>query len=180
MSVQTTYLDKPAVAFAGMMADGGNDATGSVKAMYNTEGSAEIPFGFAVARDNTAPYDVNGNGAKLPSANSGAGSQVCGIVRFSHAVSNSPNGWLGSTGLKPGAMMNVLRKGRIWAVCEDGCSAGDRLWVRYTAAGTGKGSCRSTDAGSSTCTDCTALGEWQTKAAALGLAVLEVDFTNEK
>lgn len=175
--VQTSYLDQIPLPYAGLAADG-SDAPETVGA-YNTEASAEIPFGFAVARDNTSPYDVAGNGVKLPSAASGAGGQLLGIVRHSHSFSNSPNGDLGTTGLKPGTMMPVMRKGRIWAICEDGCSPGDRLWVRYTAAGTGKGSCRATDAGGSTSIDATTKGEWQTKAAALGVAILEIDFINK-
>lgn len=174
--VQTSYLDQIPLPYAGLAGDCADD---SIASFFNTEGAAEIPFGFAVARDNTSPYDVNGNGAKLPSAASGAGGTLAGVVRHSHAYSNSPNGDLGTTGLKPGAMMDVMRVGRIWAICEDGCSPGDRLWVRYTAAGTGKGSLRSTDAGGSTCIDATTKGEWQTKAAALAVAMIDIDFVNK-
>lgn len=174
--VQTTYLDQIPLPYAGLAGDCADD---SIVGAFNTEGSAEIPFGFAVARDNTAPYDTLGNGAKLPSAASGAGSVLLGIVRHSHAFSNSPNGDLGTTGLKPGVMMDVMRVGRIWAICEDGCTPGDRLFVRHTVAGTGKGSLRSTDAGGATCLDATTKGEWQTKAAALGVAMIDVDFVNE-
>lgn len=175
--VQSTYLDNPPLPYAGLAGDG-SEGTQIVGA-FNTEASAEIAFGLAVVRDNTAPYDVNGNGAKLPSAASGAGSVLLGIVRHSHAFSNSPGGDLGTTGLKPGTMMDIMRVGRIWAICEDGCSPGDRLFVRHTAAGTGRGSLRATDAGGATCLDATTKGEWQTKAAALGVAMIDVDFINK-
>ncbi len=171
--VQTTYTDGLALPYAGLPGDVSDSV---IVPAFNTEASAEIAFGLVVARDNTAPYDTNGNGAKLPAAST---DKLMGIVRHSHAYSNSPNGDLGTTGLKPGAMMNVLRSGRIWAVCEDGCSPGDRLFVRYTAAGTGKGSLRSTDAGGSTCIDATTKGEWVTKAAAGAVAMIDVDFVNK-
>src|SRR5688572_17832835 len=97
--VQTSYLDNPPLPYAGLAGDA-SDGTQIVGA-FNTEASAEVPFGFAVARDNTAPYDTNGNGAKLPSAASGAGGTLLGIVRHSHAYAPSD---LGTTGLKPLAM----------------------------------------------------------------------------
>lgn len=172
--VQTSYLDNPPLPYAGLAGDA-SEGTQIVGA-FNTEASAEIPFGFVVARDNTSPYDVNGNGAKLPAAST---DKLLGVTRHSHAFSNSPNGDLGSTGLKPGAMMDVLRLGRIWAACEDGCSPGDRLFVRYTSAGTGKGTLRSTDAGGSTCIDATTKGEWQTKASAGAVAMIDIDFINK-
>lgn len=173
MAIQTTYLDQAPLPSAGVIAEPNPEPPVTA---ISTEGSAEIPFGFAVARDNTAPYDVNGNGAKLPA---GGADVLLGIVRHSHAYSNSPSGDLGVSGLKPGSVMSVQRRGRIWGICEDGCVPGNRLFVRYTVAGTGKGSLRATDAGGSTCIDATTKGEWQTKAAALGVAVLEIDFINE-
>lgn len=171
--VQTSYLDQIPLPYAGLAGDA-SEGTQIVGA-FNT-GAAEIPFGFVVARDNTSPYDVNGNGAKLPAL---AADKLLGIVRHSHAFSNGVGGDLGTTGLKQGAMMDVMRVGRIWAICEDGCSPGDRLFVRHTAAGTGAGSLRSTDAGGSTCIDATTKGEWQTKAAALGVAMIDIDFVNK-
>lgn len=169
--VQTTYPDALPLPFAGVLASPNCDKVGA----FNTEASAEIPFGFAVARDNTAPYDVNGNGAKLPAAST---DKLLGLVIHSNAYSNGPSGFLGTTGLKPGAMMNVIRRGRIWAACEDGCSPGDRLWVRYTSAGAGKGACRASDAGGPTSIDATKKAEWQTKAAATTVAILDCDFLN--
>lgn len=174
--VQTTYLDQIPLPYPGMPGDSSEGS--QIVGAFNSD-AVSIPFGFVVARDNTSPYDVNGNGAKLPSAASGTGGTLLGIVRHSHAFSNSPNGDLDATGLKVGAMMDVLRLGRIWATCEDGCVPGDRLFVRYTAAGTGKGTLRSTDAGGSTCIDATTKGEWQTKASAGAVAMIDVDFINK-
>jgi len=170
--VQTTYLDNPPLPYAGLSGSCDDEA---ISGFFNTD-VVSIPFGFGVARDNTSPYDLLGNGAKLPTATT---DKIAGIVRHSHAFSNSPNGDLDATGLKVGAMMDVLRVGRIWGICEDGCVPGDRLFIRCTAAGTGKGSLRSTDPGGSTVVDCTTKAEWQTKAAALGVAMLDVDFVNK-
>lgn len=171
--VQTSYLDNQPLPYAGLMADTDDS---EVYPAYNAEASAQIPFGFAVARYTTAPYDVWGNGVKLPAS---AADVIMGICRHSHAYSNAPGGDLGATGLNPNAVLNVLRRGRIWAVCEDGCAPGARLWIRYTAAGTGKGTLRSTDAGGSTCLDATTKGEWQTAAAAGAVAMIDVNFVNK-
>lgn len=172
--VQTTYPDALALPFPGVEAD---CSTPSSKVpAFNTEASAEIAFGLGVARDNTAPYDVDGNGAKLPAA---TGDKLLGIVRHSHAYSNSPNGDLGTTGLKPGAVMTVMRIGRIWGIAELGATPGQSLFIRCTSAGSGKGSLLNSDPGSSTVVATTGkIGEWQTKASALGVAIVEVNFLN--
>lgn len=172
--VQLTYSDFIAAPFAGVLVDSAVNETASA---INTEASAEIPFGWGVARDNTAPFDVMGNGGKLPAATT---DKFFGISRFSHSYSLNPaNLELGTVGMKPGVMMNLLRRGRIWAICEDGCSPGAKLFVRCTAAGAGKGSLLAADPGGSTVlVPISKIGEWQSKAAALALAILEVTASN--
>jgi hypothetical protein len=165
MAVQTSYSTNLAVAFEGMRADSGPC---DVWSMVNNEGSAEIPFGHAVAFEGS----TDDQGALSPDA---LADILAGIVLHSHDYSNSPNGDLGTTGLKPGAALNVLRKGRIWGRCADGCSPGDRLFVRVL--GGTEGELRASADGVNTI-DASTQGVWLTTAAAGELAVLEVDFTN--
>ena len=104
-----------------------------------------------------------------------AGPTWC-TIRFS--------GWLNAdtatTGVKVGGMLNVLRKGRIWVVSEDGNNIGDRVWVRAVAAGDPEflGGIVNADDGTDT-VDCTNQGVFLTSASAGGLAIVEVDFTNK-
>lgn len=173
--VQTSYTDVLAQPFAGAIADAAY--AHEIVPAYNTEESTSIPFGWAVARDNTAPYGAQGLGAKLPAATS---DKLMGITVHSHSYSLNPlNLELDTVGMKPGVLMNVMRYGRIWAIAELGCAAGDRVYVRCTSAGSGKGSLLNTDPGSNTVVATTGkFAEWQTAASALGLAIIEVDMVN--
>lgn len=172
--VQTAYTEYPAVGFPGMVA-AGRDGVDAVPA-YNTD-AVSLPWGFGVVRDNTAPYDGAGIGAKLPAA---TGNQFAGLVMYSH--SNTIGGLapdIDAIGPKVGSVFNVVRQGRIWAICENGCLPGNRLYVRCTAAGSGFGSLLSSDPGSSTVLVTVGkAGEWQTKAAAGALAVVNVTVDN--
>ena len=168
MGVQTIYATNYTAAFAGMLAD---DSAHDIIAMVSEEASAEIAFGRAVK------FGTADTGALLPTAES---SIIAGIVRFSHAYGISPFGDLGTIGVKPGGNLSVLRKGRIWVVAEDGCAPGERLWVRGVASGDPEFLGGLTNADDATDTvDCTNQGVWLTTAAAGGLGVLEVAFTNK-
>lgn len=169
--VQTSYSDSPAAGYAGQIADFGRDP--DVLPARSVEVSAEIPFGFAVVHDPSAP--VTDQDVQLPA---GATNKVAGIVLLSHSHSNAPDGDLGTTGLKPGALMDVMQWGRVKVTCEDGCAVGDRLFIRFSG-GTGAGTCRSTDAGGGTCIDATKIGKWVTKANAGAIATLEINTTAE-
>lgn len=170
MGVQSSYTQNMTKAFAGMLADSGDH---DVIAMRNDEASASIAFGRAVKFGST----TDGTSAKLPDSENAV---IAGIVMHSHAYSNSPNGDLDSTGLKVGATMNVLRKGRMWVTVEDAVIPGDRLWVRGVAGGDPEFLGGLLPADDSTDTvDCTGQGQFLTAAAAGALAVLEVDFTNK-
>jgi hypothetical protein len=169
---QTAYTDILTAAFAGQVAD--CEYKPVIAPAFNTEVSASIPFGWGVVRDNTAPYGANGIGAKLPAATT---DKFFGITVFSHSYSRNPlNQEIDSVGMLPGTLMNVMRRGRIWAIAELGSAAGDKLFVRCTAAGQGKGSLLNSDPGGSTviANSVGALGQWQSAASALGLAIAEV------
>jgi hypothetical protein len=165
MAVQTSYGTSMTAAISGQLADNGaNDCIPK----YNEEASAEVKFGAAVCWGTTE------NGALLPAAET---DKVIGIVVHSHAYTKGFTGAeLGSTGVVSNGNLSVLRKGRIWVTCRSGCTRGDRLWVRCTAAPGVVGDLENADDGTETI-DCTNQGVWLTSAAAGALALLEVDFT---
>lgn len=166
MAVQTSYSTSLTAAFEGMKADSG---ACEVWSMVNNEASLEIPFGHGVAFEGS----TDEQGALSPDALT---DKLAGILLHSHDYSNSPNGDLGTLGVKAGGVLNVMRKGRIWAVCANGCAIGDRLFVRVL--GGTEGELRSAADGVNTI-DATTQGVWLTTATAGNLAVLEVDFTNK-
>lgn len=168
MSVQTSYAQSMTAAYAGMLADGSaNDCI----AMRNDEVSAEIAFGRAVMFGST----TDGTSAKLPTAES---SVIAGLVVHSHSYAQTTE--LGSTGVKVGGILNVLRKGRMWVTVEDAVIPGDRLWVRGVAGGDPEFLGGLLPADDSTDTvDCTGQGQFLTAASAGALALLEVDFTGK-
>ncbi len=183
VGVQSSYTDAPSVAFAGMIAD--NSMVFDAKSFISAEASAQMPFGVAVAFKPSSTYDTD---ATMP-ANST--DKVAGILMHAPGYERTftvplPDGTtgtvgeLGATGLLPGAVLSLLRKGRIWVTVEDGCTVGDRLYVRYSANGgnTQLGACRATD-DSGHAIDLTKIGQYVTSASAGGLAMLEVDFTNK-
>lgn len=165
---QTSISTKQAVAYPGMLADLGNKYTES---MVSEEASAEIPFGVCVAQG------VADSQCELPDA---SGDKLVGMVQHSHAYAKGDGGELGTTGLKPKACVNVLRKGRMYVVAETTIAAGDRLFVRYAAGagGTQLGALRNAAVASETI-DATAQGVFRTGGVAGTLVVLEVDFTNK-
>lgn len=171
MAVQTTYNQEPEIAVAGALACEHNEA--SIMSMFNAEASAEIPFGFGVKWGSA----TDAKSAKLPAAEA---DNVVGIVVRLHTYETGTGGELGTSGVKAGGKLNVLRRGVIWAVAEDACVPGDRLWVRCTVGGAGEvlGGLTNADEGTETI-DATAQGTWLTAAAAGGLAKLSVDFTNK-
>ena len=167
MAVQTTYLADVPVAYAGMLYDNGpND----VFSMINKEATAEIPFGVAVA------FEGSTRDAGILSIDATT-DKACGIVLHSHMYSTLD---VGTTGLKPGAVMNILRKGRVWVTAEMAVAPGDRLFIRAVVTGAEVEGALANAADSTDMIDSTNQGVWLTTAAIGGLAVLEVDFTNLK
>jgi hypothetical protein len=131
---QTSYAEQ-APAFAGMPFD---LSWGMVKDTFiQGEASAEIPFGAFVVQSAaptlpgtaTAP---NVPTAKLPAAsgdNFGGG----GIVLHSHWYDKRLQ--LGTTGVKPGNLLTVVRRGRLWVNGEVALAITDAVYARYTASG---------------------------------------------
>lgn len=172
MSVQTSYGVTRTIAIEGQLADNGPH---DVIPLFNGESSAKINFGRAVKWNGT-----DGLSAKLPAAESDI---VAGIVVHANQYSTGSDGELTSTGLIPGAMMSVLRKGRVWVMARTAVVAGvSRLWVRAVSSETGYevyGGLEDADDGTDTI-DCTACGVFLDTGAQGALVRLEVDFTNEQ
>lgn len=165
MSVQTTFNDAATVGYAGTFVGTGPK---SVETMRNDEASAEIAFGIAVKHDSA----TDAMSAKLLTAITGEA--VAGIVAHSHSYDQTQ---LGTTGVKKGALLNVVRKGRLLVVCEDGCSVNSPLHIRAVATGDELAGALLGAADGSDTIDCKAQGIWRTSAAAGGLAELEFDFS---
>lgn len=175
MEVQTTYSEDRAIGYAGML---DSNLAHDIITMKNAEASASIAFGRAVVFKPAATSDKD---ATLPTADTQV---VAGIVVHSHnyaAVWTDLNGTsygeLDATGVKPGALLNVLRRGRILVVCEDGCTAGQPLFIRHVAAGAPEflGGLNSAD-DATDMIDMTGKGTWLSAASAGGLAWLDVNF----
>jgi hypothetical protein len=175
MSVQSSYGTTLTSAIEGALADSGPH---DVITKYNAEASAAISFGKAVK------FGATDNAALLPAAET---DKICGIVLHTDQYSTGSDGELKqdgtawTNGLRPGAAMSILRKGRVWAVARTAVAPGDRLWVRAVASGSGHeflGGLEDADDSTDTI-DCTAQGVWLTTAAQGALAILEVDFTNK-
>ena len=141
----------------------------------NAEASASMPFGANVAFKTSATTDKD---SVLPAATT---AKLKGFVAFGNdyartftTLSGTTVGELDTVGLKPGTFFMVIEAGEYWVVCEDGCAAGDRLFVRIS--GGTLGAARASDAGGSSCIDATSCGKWLTPASAGAVAKLQFDF----
>lgn len=180
MNLQTSYPAKPVIGIAGQLT--GSDQPHVMKPMKNAEASVSIPFGVAVAYKTSSPtsdYDAI--------LTSGAGAKIAGLVAWSPdyarawtAADGTVYGDLDSVGLKVGVILSVLRAGNMIVVTQQAVKPGDPLFVCHTAATvySAKGQLGNADESSNTI-DCTNRGTWQSTAAALGLAWVEVDFRNK-
>jgi hypothetical protein len=166
MSVQTSYGTTRTKAIEGALADNGPH---DVVVKYNGEASAEIAFGRGVK------FGATDDAALLPSAQA---DKICGITVHSDQYAAEE---LGTTGMKPKAVMSVLRKGRIWAMARSAVTPGDRLFIRAVSSESGfeKYGGLEDAADASDMIDSTAQGVWLDTAAQGELARLEVDFTNK-
>jgi hypothetical protein len=162
---QTSIPSALTIAFAGMLAD---MCEHDIRTAVSVESSAEIPFGVMVAHDTTS------DGAKLPAAST---AKCMGVVTHSHAY-DKPNE-LGTTGLKPKAVLNVLTRGRAWVTVEETVAVGDRGYIRYAAGagGTQLGGFRKSAVTNETI-DVTKNVKFLTAASAAGLALAEFDMMN--
>jgi len=180
MAVQTTYPKAPSAAVAGQLYDHGPH---DIITMRNAESTASMPFGIGVAFKTSSPAtDLD---AILLS---GSGDLVAGIIVHSEDYARTftlPDGTtageLGSSGLRPGSILQILRKGRIWVTSEDAITVGLRPFIRFSANGgnTQVGAFRGTD-DSGHAIDLTKIGQFSVTSGGAGaLVVLEVDFTNK-
>lgn len=162
---QTSYDLVPAKAFAGMLADlTDNDVVSLVNAQ-----AADIPFGVAIANGAS---ELKG---ELPN---NMGDFIRGIAVHSHAYDNASLS--NANGVPDKAMINVLRRGRVWAICEDGCSPEGDVFVRIAANGgnTQLGRLLGADDGANAGKLVGAV--WKTTALAGGLAIVEINLMGTK
>lgn len=161
---QTTVADNMSNVFAGVL---GDDNLGNyVRSYVNEEATAEMPFGVLVVQ-GTADGD-----ALLPTATD----QPLGVVVHSHRYAK--DGELGDDGVKPNAMIGVLRRGTIWVQPEETVAPGDAVRVRLTAGASEQvGAFRTTADG----TDCAVItnAEWLTSGTSTTPALLEIDMNHE-
>lgn len=166
MSVQTTYATSMTARVEGQRADRGD---ADVCTMYNSEASAEVPFGRAVKFGST----TDETSALLPTAETDI---IAGIVMFS--TEYAPGLDLGDDGILPDRPMQIMRKGRIIVRLEDAVTIGQRGWVRAVAAGAELiGGILPADDGTDTI-DCTNQIVFLESGATDDLVMVEVDFTN--
>lgn len=141
-----------------------------VSSFISEEASAEIPFGVMVAR-GTAD-----NGAlKLHTSSAAMDGILAGVVLHSNAYNKTNE--LGTTGLKPGIIMNVLRKGRVWVQVEEAVTPASVVKVRAVASGGEVAGAFRDTADSTDCVDISRMARYLTSAGAGELAVLELDLT---
>lgn len=175
MGAQTTYGFQPAIGFAGSLDRNSPYRTLTMKSVD----TASMPFGSAVCRDLTSP--ASDFSILQPAAESNL---VRGIVlredtyaRTWVDADGTTQGQLDGTGLIPGTFMTIVTMGRMLVKCDSGCVPGDGLWVRAVAgAGEALGALENAD-DSTDMIDCTKFAQWETTAAADGLAWLSFDFT---
>lgn len=159
---QLEYSESPDVAVAGMKYDVGFDDTVSG---VSQESSASIAFGAGVVRGTID------DGVKLPAAEADI---VKGVVVHSHAY--APDVTVDDDGVKPKAMVNVMRRGRIWVSPVTAVAAGDRGYLYY-AGSEAKGSWGNAMIAGETM-DTSLQVEFVTSCDADGLAVIDVNFVN--
>lgn len=160
MSNQTSYPQDHAAAFEGSLADNGLH---DIRSALNGEASNGMPFGIAVAIGTTERT------CKLGAAST---AKWMGVVVRDASYSGAQ---YDANGIKPGAPVNVLSKGRINVQVEEDVAIGDRAFIRYAdgTGGTQKGAFRKS-ANSTTAVEAKGM-RYLSAALAGGIAVLEVD-----
>lgn len=117
---QTSYTDAPVKAYEGAVADQGK------KDLISKTTSDAVTYGRFVCND-----EVLGDAyCRLPAASGDIGG-----VTFGVAVAKTSSD---SAGYAEYDSVSILNKGRVWMIAEDAVSAGDAVYVRYTANGAGK------------------------------------------
>lgn len=164
---QTAYAETMAANFEGMLADVSMKV---VDSFTQGEASAEMPFGIMLAKG------TGDREAILPAASN---AKLIGILMHSHHYAKGDGGELGTTGVKPKATLNILRKGRLVVKVETTVAKYDRAFVRYAtgAGGTQLGAWRNAAVTNETI-DLGTKAQFMSAASAGGLAVVEVDMLN--
>lgn len=121
-----------------------------------------VEFGMGLALDTT---DDRGKRVAIPSATSFI---FAGVSVMTHAVANRE--LPGDEAIPPTQPINLLKKGYIYLVCEDGCDPGDPVYLRHTVNGANTPGHFRTDADTARA-DAITGARWVTGAAAGGLAV---------
>lgn len=128
---------------------------------YRNEGGADIDFGIFVAR-------AAGAGADVCLAPAAANDTLLGVsVRHSTGVADMS----GNVAYRSNQMVPTLEIGRIRVACENGCSPGDPVFVRYAGAGV-KGTARSAEIAGETIA--APFATWESTTAAGGLGVIRI------
>jgi hypothetical protein len=139
---QTSVSTNALASFPGVLGDNGLD---HVKASaFSQEASLQMQFGTMVmqgASDYGANILTAGNvlniiGCVVYSASFQRGQEL-GVIADAN----------GKLGLLPNTQFNVLKRGRIWVLCEEAVTPASVVRVRCTNAGNGAGTFRTTSAG---------------------------------
>lgn len=162
VTIQSTYTQYFDEALAGNFAHT-NTLCDSVSKITETA----ITFGYGVVR-GTGDDDV-----RLP-ANAGDVANFVGIVRRTLARENVSNSGATTPTSDAGRMHEIMTVGYIFALCEDGCSPGDDVFLRHTTGGAGEviGQFR-TDADTDEATQITG-ATWETTTAAGAIGILRL------
>lgn len=163
--MQSSYTDRFTKAFPGMRQHGGPFLCDTA---IQEESSAEIPFGVMVKRGSVERT------AKLVA---GSSDKLFGVLQHSHAYDTTE---LGTVGVKPGAMLNIIRQGRCTVRTETSVVPGDRAFIRYAAGAGGSqlGAFRNAAVAGETI-DATGCVEFLEAASAGGVVTVWVDMLND-
>lgn len=139
---QTSMLSSSVAAIAGQLADTGRDM--NIASYFSQESSLQAQFGTMVMQ-GAADYGFNiltaGNVAKMVGVVVYDASYQKGNELGAVADAN------GKLGILPTITTNLLKRGRIWVLCEEAVTPASVVRVRCTNAGNGAGTFRTTSAG---------------------------------
>ncbi len=161
-AIQSTYSQYFSEAYAGNFAH-----VGTLDDWVSKITDTAISFGLGVVRG------AKDNSVKVPAA---TGGKFIGIVRRTLARSNSDNASTSASEL--GTFHDIITNGYVYAVCEDGCSPGDTVYLRFAAnTGSTLGSFRTdadVDDDSAATADIVTGATWETTTTAGEIGVIKL------